>query len=75
MGFHDDEGDGVDDTDNENTYETLSVHKGSVDTNVRKVAVRRKNAAAVVIVKTASIRERGVVHIHLKKVLLYIRIR
>ena len=74
MGFHDDEEDDVDDTDKENTYETLSVHKGSVDTNVRKVAVGGKNAVAVIIVKTSSIREGGVVHIHLMKVLLF-RIR
>ena len=40
VGFHNDEEDDVDDPDDENTYETLSVHKGSVDTDVRKVAVR-----------------------------------
>ena len=69
-----------------NTYEALSVHKGSVDTDVRKVAVRGKYAAVVVIVKTPCSREGGVVHghvhgghrvvhVHPKKVLLCFRIR
>ena len=85
VGFHNDEEDDVDDPDNENTYETLSVHKGSVDTDVRKVAVGGKYAAVVVIVKTPTSREGGVVHghvgghrvvhVHPKKVLLCFRIR
>ena len=82
VGFHNDEEDDVDDPDDENTYETLSVHKGSVDTDVRKIAVGGKYAA---VVKTPTTREGGVVHghvgghrvvhVHLKKVLLCFWIR